>query len=129
MQLSSLSTSSYSTPNGRYKERRTTVGAAMSSVRFPIESRDIPATFEVSDAGVNNVSYIYKPMADLLGLIGDSDACALGGRVDVSSAPDFLPDSRDAAAVVDAASRAGSGSVRAANAAYESSMHLVDEVT
>jgi hypothetical protein len=128
VQLSSLSSSSDSTPKGRYKKRRTEVGMIgrpPSSLRIPIESRDIPAI----EPSTEVVSYVYKPVADLLGLIGDSNACALGGRVDVSSAPDFLPDSRDAAAVVDAASRAGSGSVRAANAAYESSMHLVDEVT
>ena len=109
MQLSSLSTSSYSTPNGRYKERRTTVGAAMSSVRFPIESRDIPATFELSAAAVNNVSYIYKPMADLLGLIADSDAGAFGGSVDAPIVSDFLGDlswlfsPRDAASASEAA--------------------------
>jgi hypothetical protein len=124
MQLSSLSTSSHSTPNGRYKERR-----------FTARSRDIPASFEPSAAGVNNVSYIYKPMADLLGLIADSDAGAFGASVDAPNAPDFLGDlnwlfsPRGAAdAVVAAASAtAGSGSVLAANAAYESSMHLADE--
>jgi hypothetical protein len=100
MQLSSLSTSFYSTPNSRYKGRRTAVG-----------SRDIPASFEVSAAGVNNVSYIYKPVADLLGLIADSDAAA-------------------PAASASAGSRiAPFSSVLAANAAYESSMHWADEET
>jgi hypothetical protein len=140
MQLSSLSTSSYSTPNGRYKERRASVGAATSSVHFPVESRDIPATFEVSAAGVNNVSYIYKPLADLLGLIADAEAGAFGGSLDAPNSPDFLGDlswlfsprgASDAAAPAASAS-AGSGirpfsSVLAANAAYESSMHLADE--
>jgi hypothetical protein len=140
MQLSSLSTSSYSTPNGRYKERRAGVGAALSSVRFPDQSRDISPTFEVSAAGVNNVSYIYKPMADLLGLIADSDAGAFRGSAEAPSAPDFLGDlswlfsprgAGDAAAPA-ASPSAGSAirpfsSVLAANAAYESSMHLADE--
>jgi hypothetical protein len=135
MQLSSLSTS---IPNGRYKERRAalrTIGAATSSVHFPVESRDIPAISQVSAAGVNNVSYIYKPVADLLGLIADSDPI-FGGGGDASSAPDFLGDlswlfsSRDAAdAAAPAGASAGSGSVLAANAAYEISMHLADEET
>ena len=107
MQLSSLSSSSDSTRNGRHKKRRAGVGmigGAPSSVRVPIESRDIPA-IEPSNAEV--VSYIYKPVADLLGLIADS-------------------------AVTDAASPAAApapvrGSVLAANAAYEGSMHLADE--
>jgi hypothetical protein len=133
MQLSSLSASSDSTPNGRRKERR----AATSSVRFPVESRDIPTTSEASAAGVSNVSYIYKPMADLLGLIADSDAGASGGSVDAPIASDYLEDlsgllsPRDPAGASDAAlaasASAGSGSVLAANAAYESSMHLADE--
>jgi hypothetical protein len=134
MQLPSLSTSSYSTPNGRYKERRTPIGAATNSVRFPVESRDIPATFEVSGAGVNNVSYIYKPMADLLGLIADSGAAAFGGSVDAPIASDFLGDlswlfsPRDPASAAPTASAStGSGLVLAANAAYENSMHLADE--
>jgi len=134
MQLSSLSTSSYSTPSGRYKERRTTIGAAISSLRFPVESRDIPTTFEVSAPGVNNVSYIYKPMADLLGLIADSDAGVFGGSLDAPTASDYLGDSswpfspRSASdAVAPVRASAGSGSVLAANAAYESSMHLADE--
>jgi hypothetical protein len=143
MQLSSLSNSSYSAPNGRYKERRAalrTIGAATDSVRFPVESRDSTATFKVSAPGVNNVSYIYKPMADLLGLIADSDAGAFGSSVDAPSAPDFLGDlswlfsPRGAAGASDAAAptksaSAGSGSVLAANAAYESSMHLADDET
>ena len=105
MQLSSLSSSSESTPNGRHKKRRAGVGSidrAPSSVRVPIESRDIPA-IEPSNAEV--VSYIYKPVADLLGLIADSG-------------------------VTDAASPATApvrGSVLAANAAYKSSVHLADE--
>ena len=134
MQLSSLSAS---IPNGRYKERRAalrTIGAATSSVRLPVESRDIPGSSEVSAAGVNNVSYIYKPMADLLGLIADSEAGVFGGSVEAPSAPDFLgdlswlfsPRGADAAAPAARAST-GSGSVLAANAAYESSMHLADE--
>jgi hypothetical protein len=124
MQLSSLSSSSDSTPKGRYKKRRAGVGMigrATGSVRIPIESRDIPA-IEPSTAEV--VSHIYKPVADLLGLIGDSDACALGDGVDASSAPNVLGESRDAAG---AASPTASGSVLAATAAYESSMHLAEE--
>jgi hypothetical protein len=133
MQLSSLSTSM---PNARYKERRAalrTIGAATNSVRFPVESHDIPATSEVSTAGVNNVSYIYKPMADLLGLIADSDPI-FGGSVEAPGAPDFLGDlswlfsPADAAdAAAPASARASSASVLAANAAYESSMYLADE--
>jgi len=133
MQLSSLSAS---IPNGRYKERRAalrTIGAATSSVRLSVESRDIPATSEVSAAGVNNVSYIYKPVADLLGLIADSDPI-FGSSAEAPDAPDFLgdlswllsPRGADAAAPAASAST-GSGSVLAANAAYESSMHLADE--
>jgi hypothetical protein len=142
MQLSSLSTSSYSTPNGRYKERRAaprTIGAATSSVRFPVGSRDSAATSEVSAAGVNNVSYIYKPVADLLGLIADSDP-VFGSSVEAPSASDFLGDlswllsPRGASGRAATAASASVGlriaqfsSVLAANAAYESSMDAADD--
>jgi hypothetical protein len=107
------------------------VGAATNSLRFPVESRDIRPTVEVSAAGVNNVSYIYKPMADLLGLIADADAGVFGASPDVPLVSDYLGDlswlySPRASDAVAPAS-AGSGSVLAANAAYENSMHLADE--
>ena len=77
------------------------IGGPPSSLRIPIESRGIPAI----EPSTEVVSYIYKPVADLLGLIADSG-------------------------VTDAASPATApvrGSVLAANAAYESSVHLADE--
>ena len=107
MQLSSLSSSSDSTPNGRHRKRRAgggMSGAAPSSVRLPIETRDMPA-IEPSNAEV--VSYLYKPVADLLGLIADS---AVTGAASPATAPAPVR-----------------GSVLAANAAYESSVHLADE--
>jgi len=111
--------------------------------RFPAESQYIPASFEASTVRVNNVAYLYKPMADLLGLIAESDAGAFGGIPDAPRTPDFLGDlswlfaPRDAAGASDAAAPAASASpglrrapfssILAANAAYESSMDLADE--
>jgi hypothetical protein len=142
MPLSSLGAYSYSTPNGRFKDRRAAirtmmaVGAGASSVRLPPESPNNPAAFEASTAAVNNVAYVYKPMADLLGLIAGSGAGAFPGGVDVPRAPDYLGDlswlfatgASDAAAATSAGpGLAPSSSVLAANAAYESSMDLADE--
>jgi hypothetical protein len=70
-------------------------------------------------------------MADLLGLIADSDAGAFGGSVDAPIAPDFLGDLSwlfsPRGAVEDAASASAGSGIGSVLAAYESSMHLADE--
>ena len=143
MPLSSLGAYSYSTPNGRFKDRRAAIRTMMvvgAGVRFPAESRNVPAAFEASTAAVDNVAYVYRPMADLLGLIAGSGAGAFPGDIDVPRAPDYLGDlswlfatgASDAAAATSAGAGLGgapSSSVLAANAAYESSMDLAGDET
>lgn len=144
MPLSSLGAYSYSTPHGRFKDRRAAIRTMMAvgaGVRFPAaESPNNPAAFEPSPAEVNNVAYVYKPMADLLGLIAGSGAGAFEGGVDVPKAPDYLGDlswlfAEGASGVAAATSPSPgpgvgpSSSVLAANAAYEGSMDLADERT
>lgn len=158
MPVSSLSTDSYSTSSGRFKQRRaalqaladlTNAGdAGASSVFFPTDSRNHPATSGDSTEDAESFSHFHRATADLLGLMARTPALVASGLAVAAGNPqsaDFLDDLSwlyrsfpseegyvsanplaeslsDAQISPSPLSRGQSTSVPAANAAYERSV-------